>query len=540
MRTYRDFTPTFAEKGMWSLPAILRERVKTHGDKPLVDFPLTGGSWTYAEMLERSENAARTLLAAGFEPGDRLLIMSSNRPEFIFSWFTAAVAGMVEAPLNTALRGSFLEHQVRTVQPSVCAIEPDFAAQFVETRGVADSIRRFYVISGEGRNEAIAALRDVGWEAEPFESIFAGGDAELPEIRVHDPGAIFFTSGTTGPAKGVIMPHAQIAFFADELVSLTRLTEADRYMACNPLFHGNAQFLAAYPAMIAGATFVLRERYSASNWASWVRDSGVTVTNLMGVMFDFIWKQPPLPDDADNDLRCIFSIPTPGFAEGFKERFGVKTMVESYGMTEVSMPMMTPYGGPYPAGSCGLLVEDWFEVRIVDPETDEELPLGELGELVIRPKEMWTTNSGYYRMPEQTAEAHRNLWYHTGDGVRRDRDGWFYFVDRLKDTIRRRGENISSYEIEQSILELTVVIECAAVAVPATEGTEDEIALFVVANGPLDEDEVRAWCERRLPRFALPRDVYLIDELPKTASGKIKKAELRADAQARNAAVAAE
>lgn len=534
MRTYGDFEPLFGDPKTWSLPKILRERARTHGGRVFLDFPLSGETWTYARTLQCAQDAARALLAAGGAPGDRLLIMSSNRPEFVFAWIAAAFAGMIEVPLSTALRGSFFEHQVRTVEPAACAIEPEFAARFIESRGACAAIRRFHVMgSGAEAEAAIAQLRAAGWAAEPFAALFRGGKAELPQVQVHDPAAIFFTSGTTGPAKGVIMPHAQIAFFAQELVALTRLTDADRYMACNPLFHGNAQFLAAYPAMIAGATFVLRERYSPSNWARWIRHSKVTITNLMGVMFDFIWKQPSAPDDADNDLRCIFAIPTPAFGEGFRKRFGVEVFVESYGMTEVSMPMMTPYGEPYPQGSCGLLVEDWFEVRIVDPDTDQDLPPGQVGELILRPKMSWTTNSGYHRMPDRTAEASRNLWFHTGDGVRRDERGWFYFVDRLKDTIRRRGENVSSYEIEQTILEHPSVIECAAVAAKAEEGGEDEIALFVVLGGGAGAAEVRAWGEQRLPKFALPRDVYLIEELPKTPSGKIKKAELREEAKRR-------
>lgn len=536
MRTYHNFTPTFQSKADWSLPSILRIRATTHADRVFLDFPLTGETWTYRQMLACSENVAQRLLADGGVQGDRFLIMSSNRPELVFAWFAAAFAGLVEAPINTALLGSMFTHQVRTAAPKFCAIEAEFAQKFVDNREACTADVQFYVIgSGDPMDAAIALLREAGWVAEPFDTLFEGAEVTLPEIHVHEPAAIFFTSGTTGPAKGVIMPHAQIAFFADELVSLTRLTDADTYMACNPMFHGNAQFLAAYPVLIVGGRFVLRERYSASGWAVWIRDSKITVTNLMGVMFDFIWKQPRASDDADNDLRCVFAIPTPGFVNEFKERFGVKYIVESYGMTEVSMPIMTPYGEPYPRGSCGLLVDEWFDVRIVEPETDEEVPVGELGELIVRPKEPWTTNSGYYGMPDQTAEAYRNLWFHTGDGVRRDEEGWFYFVDRLNDTIRRRGENISSYEVEQAILEHGAVLECAAVATRSEDGTDDEIAVFVVTNGAADEKDVRAWGEERLPLFALPRDIYFTDELPKTASGKIKKAELRGEAVRRHA-----
>lgn len=538
MKTYPAFTPVFPDKSSWALPFIIQARAASHGERVFLDFPLTGETWTYAEMLRSGKMAASALLSSGGVAGDRLLIMSSNRPEFVFSWLASALAGMIQVPLNTQLRGSFFEHQVRTVAPSVCAIEPEFAGHFIEGKSACGAVKRFYVMGrGDKTDAAIAQLRRAGWAAETFDALVdtpAQGDVKLPQVRVQDPAAIFFTSGTTGPAKGVIMSHAQIAFFAQELVHAMRLTDRDTYMACNPLFHGNAQFLAMYPALIVGARFVLRERYSATAWAGWLRESEATVTNLMGVMFDFIWKQPPAPDDANNALRCIFAIPTPAFGDGFKKRFGFDSFVEAYGMTEVSMPMMTPHGEAYPAGSCGLLVDQWFDVRIVDPDTDEEAPEGQVGELLVRPKSMWTINSGYYGMPERTVEAYRNLWFHTGDGVRRDKDGWFYFVDRLNDTIRRRGENVSSYELEQTMLEHPAVTECAAVAVKAEEGGDDEIVLFVVTHGRAQEAEMQSWAEQRLPRFALPRDVYLHDELPKTPSGKIKKAELRAEASRRD------
>ena len=541
--TYPAFTPAFPQKKDWALPFILQARAATHGAQVFLDFPLTGEKWTYTETLRLTRRAASAVLLAGAAPGDRLLIMASNRPEFVFSWLAAAFAGMIEVPLSTQLRGSFFEHQVRTVSPSICAIEPEFASHFLDAKKDCASIRRFYVMGdGPATDAAIAALGAAGWSAERFavlmelEALDGDQGAALPVVRVHDPAAIFFTSGTTGPAKGVIMSHAQMALFAQELVELTRLTDRDTYMACNPLFHGNAQFLAMYPALIVGARFVLREKYSATAWTSWIRDSKVTITNLMGVMFDFIWKQPPHPDDADNDLRCVFAIPTPGFGEQFKKRFGFDTFVEAYGMTEVSMPMMTPYGEKYPPGACGRLVDQWFDVRIVDSDTDEDVPDGEVGELLVRPKSMWTINSGYYGMPERTAEAYRNLWFHTGDGVRRDAEGWYYFVDRLKDTIRRRGEYVSSYELEQTVLDHPAVIECAAVAIKAEEGGDDEIVIFVVlretASG-VGEAEIRAWCQHRLPRFAMPRDVWLSGDLPKTPSGKIRKAELRVEAKQR-------
>lgn len=545
-RVYEQLPPTFADRRDWSVPTILRERARTHGDSVYLDVPGDGVRMTFAETLASAERIAASLLAAGGEPDDRVLIMSPNRAEYILAWYGAALAGMAEVPINTAYVGSFLEHQVRTVAPRVAVIDPEFAARFRDGGGAYDSLERFYVLgAGAATEAAIALLDELGYAAAPFADLSAGGDgaaAELPAVSHLDLGAIFFTSGTTGLSKGVMMAQSQLTFFAEQCVSLTRLTDRDTYMSVGPLFHGNAQFLAAYPALIAGARFVLRPRFSASRWSRWIRESGATVTNFVGVMMDFTFKQPPRPDDADNQLRCVYAAPTAAsIVAPFKERFGVEAFVENFGLTETSMPIMSPYGEDRPAGAAGLLCDDWFEVRLVDPATDEEVPDGEVGELVVRAKVPWTMCSGYYGMPDRTVEAFRNLWFHTGDGLRRDADGWFYFVDRLKDAIRRRGENISSYEVEQAVLAHPAIGECAAVAAKAAvEAGEDEVAIFVVpvAGAALEEAQVREWCAERLPRFAIPELVEIVAELPKTPSGKVRKIELRELLEAQQDALA--
>jgi crotonobetaine/carnitine-CoA ligase len=327
------------------------------------------------------------------------------------------------------------------------------------------------------------------------------------------------------------MSHSQFYFDAVECMNLTRLTSDDAYMVTTPLFHGNAQWLAAYPALVAGARFVLRRKFSASRWIDWVRDSGVTVTNFLGVMMDFVWKQPPRGDDAVNDLRCIFAAPTASsIVDGFRQRFGVEAFVEVFGLTEVSMPIMSPYGVDRPAGAAGVLVSEWFEIMLVDPETDREVERGQVGELVVRSKQPWTLSSGYYGSPEKTVEAWRNLWFHTGDALRQDEDGWYYFVDRYKDALRRRGENISSYEVEQAVLAHPDVLECAVIAVPATiEAGEDEVMACLVTQAPIDPAELWRFCATRMPAFALPRYFRVLGALPKTPSEKVQKAELRKD-----------
>ena len=537
-RTYDQYRPTFADRRSWNTPDVLRHRAETHGDRIYLDVPATGEAYSYAETLELSERVARGLLGAGGVPGDRLLIMLPNCSAYVLAWLGSSLAGMAEVPINTAYRGTFLEHQASTVAPRLALIHPDFAPRFAESASAVETVERFYLAGGdaEGRAAAAATLRHTGFGVSDWEELLRpaphGSGAELPRVRHSDLASIFFTSGTTGLSKGVMMPHAHMHLFADECVSLTRLTDADVYMSAGPLFHGNSHFLAAHPALIAGARYVLQERFSASAWTSQIRDSAATVTNFVGVMMDFVWQQPARTDDADNDLRCIFAAPTASsILDAFKQRFGVEAFVEVFGMTETCMAILSPYGEDRPPGAAGLANSDWFDVRLVDPETDEEVPVGELGELVVRARHPWTQSVGYYNMPAETQEAWRNLWWHTGDGLRRDAEGWYYFVDRLKDAIRRRGENISSYEVEQALLTHPAVGEVAVVAVPADqEAGEDEVLAVIVPEPGVEISAAETWeyADRRLPYFAVPRYLRFVAELPKTPSEKVRKVELRA------------
>ncbi|MFZ4515118.1 MAG: AMP-binding protein [Acidimicrobiia bacterium] len=530
--TYRDQRNVFAERSDWNLPHVLRTRAQSHADQVYLDVPFENVRYSYAETLAIAERIGSGLLADGCVAGDRILIMAPNGSAYILGWFGSALAGMAEVPINNAYRGAFLEHQVRTTAPAAAIIHTDYVERFVESADACRCIQRFYLVgAAEAIAPAAAQLAQAGFAAGPFSALLDAPAGPLPSPRMQDLASVFFTSGTTGLSKGVQMTHAHMYFFADECVSLTRCTDTDAYMVTGPLFHGNAQFLGAYPALIAGARFVLQSRFSTTQWIDQIRDSGATITNFVGVMMDFVWRQPERVDDANNALRCIFAAPTASsILDGFKARFGVEAFVEVFGLTETSMPIMSPYGVDRPAGAAGLLNEDFFDIRLVDSDTDEEVPVGEVGELVVRAKIPWITTIGYYGMPDKTAEVFRNLWFHTGDGLRRDEDGWYYFVDRLKDALRRRGENISSYEVEQAILALPEVHEVAVVAVPAdSEAGEDEVlAAIVLAEGAtLDAVTFWAHCDKRLPYFAVPRYVRFTDALPKTPSEKVRKIELR-------------
>lgn len=528
-RYYRDLTPTFEDRSQWALPTVLRHQAATRGDQVWLDAPEEGATWTYAEMLASAERVGRTMLANGAQQGDRVILVAANSSRFVRTWVGSAVAGLVEVPINTAYEHDFLAHQVRTVEARLAVIDDVFAERFLDVREAAADITKFWVIDTGQQDKAIAVLREAGWEAAPWEELEQDTLGDLPEVHPHDLASVLFTSGTTGPSKGVAMPHAQMYFFADECVSLVRLVPEDVWMAVTPLFHGNAQFMAAYPTMVAGARFVVRSKFSASRWVDQLRESRVSVTNFIGVMMDFIWKQDRRDDDADNPLRVVFAAPTAAsLVQPMKERYGIEAFVEVFGLTETSAPIISPYGEDRPAGAAGLAADEWFDVALVDPETDEEVAVGDIGELVIRPKVPFICSMGYFNMPDKTVEAWRNLWFHTGDALRRDKDGWFYFVDRFKDALRRRGENISSYEIETSVLSHPAVVECAVIAVPAsTEAGEDEVMAYLITQGNVTGEELWTHCDARIPSFAVPRFLRFVKELPKTPSQRVQKAKLR-------------
>lgn len=533
MRHYTDLVPTFPDPETWTLAHVLRHHAGQRPNAVCLDTPEESSTLTYAEALESSELVASAMYAAGALQGDRVVLMAANSSRFVRTWWGTAVGGLVEVPINTSYEGEFLRHQLDVAQARFAVIDDTIAERWVAVAEHARDIERLWVIdTGAGiRDKSVELLRENGWKAAPWEELESSQKRELPTPRAQDLGAIFYTSGTTGPSKGVAMPNSQLYFFAQIVVSLTRLTPDDVYLTTTPLFHGNATFMAVYPAIVAGGRAVVRSKFSASRWIDHCRDSGVTVTNFVGVMMDFAWKQAPRADDLDNRLRCVYAAPTAStIVEQFKKRYGIEAFVDAFGLTETCAPIMSPYGEPRPAGAAGLGNRDWFDIRLVDPETDREVEVGEVGELVVRPVHPGTCSNGYYNMPDKTVEAWRNLWFHTGDALRQDREGWYYFIDRYKDALRRRGENISSYEVEQAVLGHPAVVECAVIGVPADqEAGEDEVLAVVVTSEPAEAADILAWCSGRIPAFAIPRYLRIVEALPKTPSEKVRKAVLRED-----------
>lgn len=525
-RTFRDITLTYADPREWVLGRILERRAREHPDRPYLQWEDTP-PLTFAQTNREVNRLAHGFAAAGVRHGDRVLLFLPNSRDFVLAWFALAKLGAVEVPVNIHYRGKFLSHVANNCGARLAVTDGTLLPSLLDCAAELAHLRTCYVM-GEMPESAPASPL----ELRPFAALRTDDERDPGVAVAHtDIAAILFTSGTTGPSKGVLMPHAQFYFFAEQGASLVRLTADDVYMNSFPLFHGNAQFLTTYPCLIRGAHAVLYEKFSASEWIDRIRRNGVTATNLLGVTMDFIFKQPPRPTDADNRLRVIYAVPTAHqiLAE-FKARFGIEACVDAFGQTETCLPLMTPYGDDRPPGAVGVLVDEWYEIRLVDPDTDEEVADGEMGELVVRHRKPWTLCAGYNAHPEGTLKAMRNLWWHTGDGMRKDAQGWYYFVDRVNDALRVRGENVSSYEVEQVVLAHPAVAECAATAVRSSiDGGEHEIKISVVVRegATLAPADLIAHCDALAPHFAVPRYVEFIDRLPRTPNEKIQKHILR-------------
>jgi len=505
---------------------ILKTYAQTKPDAPALQWQAET-PFTYRQLYDHCLKVAGALRQLGVKEGDTVLLMLPNCLEIVFSWFGINFLGAVEVPINIHYKGSFLVHEANDCGAKVAVIHHSYYAKFHDVRQELKHIEKMVIVGGGADKPEGAGWGIMGWD-----EMIGGAQPIAEPVARHysDTAAIMYTSGTTGPSKGVIMPYGLCGVFARAIIEVAQLGPEDVYYVCLPLFHANAQFMQVLPALAVGARVCLWPTFSASQFLDQVRQCGATVTNTLGVMCEFIYRQPRRPDDEDNPLRAMITIPAPAdIAEDFEKRFRVKCL-EGYGMTETSVFTYRRMGEPLRLGSAGRPLP-WYEVQIGHPETDEPLPPGEIGEIMVRPKHPWIIMKGYLNLPEKTLETWRNFWFHTGDLGKMDEDGYLYFIDRLKDAIRRRGENISSYTVESVVNNHPAVAESAAVAVPSEHGAggEDEVKIFVVLKpgATVTPLELHEYCVKNMPYFAVPRFIEFIDHLPKTPNEKVRKAELR-------------
>jgi crotonobetaine/carnitine-CoA ligase len=495
---------------------VLRAAAEEDRDAPLVTF-LEDRTYTRGELYDRALHVAGAIRHAGVEPGERVAIIIGNRIEFLACWLGASAAGVVAVPLNTAMRGAVLTHMLDLTEPRLLIGDAEYAPQVEEALGEATYLgTRVWLGSGA---QTSGLTYEQFLEAAPLAEPYAAEPWDLA--------GIYFTSGTTGPSKGVMWAQNMAVAMAESAIAVMGYTSDDALFTCLPLFHANALCCSFLAALMTGARVIVAERFSASQFWQQVSESGATTVNLLGSMAPILWRQEPTPWEKAHRLRLALVIPPPiDHFDEFEARFQV-TCTELYGLTDANIPIGMPHGSRHP-GSCGVPLPG-YECRLVD-EIDEPVPVGQPGELVVRPLLPFITQLGYWRMPDATVQAWRNQWFHTGDLMRQDEEGWYYFLDRSKDAIRRFGENISSFEVEQVLLSHPAVFEAAVYAVPA-ELSEDEVmaAVVLLPDAEATPEEIVNWCEPRLAYFAVPRYVDIRESLPKTQTEKVQKQVLRGE-----------
>ncbi|MDQ4119432.1 MAG: AMP-binding protein [Actinomycetota bacterium] len=503
------------------LPVLLATRAAERPDAPFVVLAESGATWSYAEADADTARWAAALHRAGVGAGDTVLTMLPPCTEAVAAWLGIARLRAIEVPVNTGYIGAMLRYLIDDSQAEIMIAHVDHLPALAEA--AAGRLGTVVVVGAHGELPespfTLVAAADF-LDAAAGDPVPSG-----PPPTGRDIASILYTSGTTGPSKGVLVTWRQAELTATGIMPSELFDASDAFYSAFPLFHMSGKG-PLYACALVGARVVMRRRFDTTAFWDDVRTHGATTTILLGAMANFLYQQPARPDDADIPLQDVLFVPLISDLDGFRTRFGVQART-TFNMTETACCILSDGADLANDTSCGR-VRPGFHARVVDAD-DVEVGPGELGELVLRADEPWTLMNGYWRKPEATVEAWRNQWLHTGDGFTRDPDGNFYFVDRIKDAIRRRGENISSAEVEAEVNEHPAVLESAAVAVPSEYG-EDEVKIVVVAQPghTLDPAELVDHLAARMARFMVPRYVEIVDALPKTPTEKIRKVELRA------------
>ena len=466
-----------------SLGEFLEIVTAVHPDKVFVD--IAGQQITYRRFMQRCRQAAAMFRSLGIRHGDRVCLFLPNVPEVLYTWFGLSLIGGIAVTINTAYRRDEMA----------------------------------YILNNADGWQDYGQLLDASPEL-----------TELPAVAPTDISMLQYTSGTTGNPKGVQVTHQMYVSAGQGFALWTQATADDRFFTCLPYFHANAQYYSTMGTLASGATLIVQDRFSASRFWQQVRDAQATVVNFIGMMMPVLAKNDPQPDDADNTVRLFYGSPafSPEFLADFEQRFGTDIIV-GFGMTETCYGTIEAIAGqrrPNSSGQPRRHPDPAFEntVRIVD-DAGNPVANGAPGEITIRNP---ATMAGYWRNETETNASLRDGWLFTGDLGWLDDDGYLYFVDRKKDVIRRRGENISSQEVEDVIKRHERVLDCAIIAVPSDLG-EDEMKAYITPRPgeSVQPEEVVHWCAENLAYFKVPRYIEIRDELPRTPSLRVRKDVLR-------------
>jgi crotonobetaine/carnitine-CoA ligase len=504
-----------------AVPDLLAARAAATPDKPFLLFEEE--TWSYGDAAREAWRTGNALIGAGVGFGDYVSVWMPTGPDVLRAWFGANAAGAVYSPLSLAARGSYLEHTLNLAESKVLVAHHQLVDRLVGLD--IPTLELVVLVGGEPEVE-------LPWRTTTLEAILDGASDERPALAQpvepwHDL-SLIYTSGTTGPSKGVRASHAAFWNYARCFI-LKFVNEEDRYLNSLPMFYTAGTGI-TYSMLLAGGSVALNKGFNPRTFWDDVRRFEATITIAIHGMVIFLLDQPPSPEDRNHTLRTVYMGPLSRHNE-FAERFGV-SIYTAYGMTEVPVPIVSDLH-PEDERSCGRSADPVnYELRLVD-EHDVPVSVGTPGELVVRHALPWTINSGYKNMPEATANAWRNGWFHTGDQFTLDEEGNFYFLDRKKDVIRRRAVNISSYEVEAEVISHPLVKDVAAIAVknPDLEQTADDeevkVCVVLEQGAELDPADLIEYLAGRMPRHWVPRYVEYMDELPRTESHKLKKSDLR-------------
>jgi carnitine-CoA ligase len=506
------------------LASLLEQRAAELADRPFL--ALSGGvRLTFGEF-----NAEVNRVAHGFatlvRAGDRVACMLPNSLEFLLVSYALKKLGAVEVAVNTNFRGPGLARMLNASESAVLVAGGELLGHVVAVEPQLRHLRTI-VVAGE------AALQPAA-ELVALAALTTGQEGNPPRPAVADTElmSVLFTSGTTGQAKGCMLSHRYAVRLATGLIGALGLESSDCLYCPFPLYHVDAAYLTVVPALVLGARAGIGTAFSVSRFWDEVDDFGATVFDFMGSTLTLLWKQEERAGDADNPVRLAWGVPMPAFREGFERRFGLR-LLHCYGLTDGGMVAYESPRRAEPHGSCGR-PHDPYDVRIAG-EDGAPLAAGAVGEILLRSREPGVMMQGYYGLPAESREVLRDGWLHTGDFGSLDARGYLYFAGRKKDAIRRRGENISAWEIEDVVNSHPAVAESVAIGVPS-ELTEEDVKVFVVlrSGAGLAADELRAFCAGRMARFMIPEFVEFVDEIPKTPTGKPEKYRLMGERAARD------
>jgi carnitine-CoA ligase len=506
------------------LPPIERRTLRHAFERVLATAPAGIGvvdvdddPYTFRELYQRSLRAAGHLAALGEGQGAKVAFMLDNSADLLSLAYGLGLTRRVQVPVNTAYKGTFLAHVLRDSGATTIVVEAHYLDRLLL---VADAVPALHHVLVRGDHDTSTV--PPAWTLRSADRLWDAAPAVPAEVAAADLWALMYTSGTTGASKGVEVSHAHAYTYASREDSAVPGSN-DRVLVALPMFHLAGQWFGAYQALIAGATCILRDGFSVSRFWEWTREHEATTTVLMGAMGEMLLNSPE-ENDAANPMCRVVMAPMVADVAAFQLRFGVE-VAAVYGMSEIGAALGSepPDVRPGEAGT----VREGYQVRIVD-SGGTEVARGASGELWVRPEHPSVVMSGYHGLPERTAETLVDGWVRTGDVFRQDEDGHFYFVDRLKDSLRRRGENVSSFEVESTVNTYPDVIESAVVGV-ASELGDDEIKAVVVTRPgtTLVPADLLAFLIERLPYFMVPRYVEVLDALPKTPTHKVQKHKLR-------------